>query len=280
MKDIVVYINDKRVDYRKAGLSVFDYTIHCGIGLFESLLGVDDRLILLDEHLDRIETGIKRLGLSKLNYNRKRTAATLRRASAEHPARVKRVKLLLTQGYSPMWPGAKPKPSAITIVMPHRLSFKKQRLVVSPMIITPENPLRGAKTLSFMTEWLSQNKAIEQGYDQGIIVNAKGQIAETGSANLFMVKNGRILTPPIKSGGLPGITREEVFRIAASFGIPCREKILTPRELVMADEIFTTSSFKLVWPVVEVKLDKPHKFEPGEISRRIFDQMKSDYLRR
>lgn len=277
MTDTIVYINDQRIDYRRATVSVFDYTLHCGIGLFESILAVDDRPIYLEEHLDRMESGLNRLGL-KLNYNRRRMSQVLKKAVKDHPAGIKKAKVFLTAGYSPLWPGTKPQPKTITIVTGHRLEFRKQKLAISPMVISSADPMRGIKSLNFMTEWMSQQKAKASGYDQGIIVNQNGRIAETGSANLFMVKKGRLYTPPLTSGGLPGIIRGEIIRLAKANKISCYEKQLTPENLVTADEIFTTSSFKLVWPVVKVKLDKVYNFQPGPVSRALFERLKSNFL--
>jgi branched-chain amino acid aminotransferase len=278
MADTVVYINNRRVDYRKAAISVFDYTIHCGIGLFESILAVDDRLIFLEEHLDRMEMGMGRLGLTGLNYNRTTIKRTLKKAVSDHPGKVKKVKLLLTHGYYPLWPGSRPKPSAITIVIDHKLEFRQQKLMISPMKITTSDPLRGNKTLNFMTEWLSQNEAKKQGYDQGIIINQKNQIAETGSANIFMIKKGKVYTPPLTSGGLPGIIRGEIIRLLKVNHLPCIQKMLTPHDLAKADELFTTSSFKLVWPVVRLRLDKDYYFQPGPISKALFDRLKANFM--
>lgn len=277
MADPVVYIDEQRVNFRQAKISVFDYTLHCAIGLFESILAVDDRVIYLDEHLNRMEAGRKRLGL-KFNYNRRRLSQILQTAVAAHPGRVKKVKLLLTYGYSPLWKGDRPKPKTIIIVDDHRLQFKKQKLMVSPMTISSANPMRGVKTVNFMTEWMSQHKAQEAGYDQGIIINQRGQVAETGSSNLFMGKKGKLYTPPLEAGGLPGIVRSEIIALAAANGLPCIEKKLKPKDLISADEIFTTSSFKLVWPVVQLKVERTHKFQPGPLGRAFFDRLKTNFM--
>lgn len=277
MSDPVVFIDEKRVNYRRASISIFDYTLHCAVGLFESLLAVDDRLIYLDEHLDRMEAGRRQLGL-KFNYNRRRIIRTLKAAVTAHPSRVKKVKVLLTYGYSPLWAGDKPKPRTIIIVADHRLQFKKQKLLISPMIINSANPMRGVKSVNFMNEWMSQHRAIEQGYDQGVILNQRGQVAETGSSNLFMVKNGRLITPPLDVGGLPGIVRQKIIEMAAANRLPCLERKLTPADLITANEVFTTSSFKLVWPVVQLKVDRVHKFKPGPVGRAFFDRLKKNFL--
>ncbi|MEZ5358691.1 MAG: aminotransferase class IV [Candidatus Zixiibacteriota bacterium] len=273
MAKTIVYIDGQPVDYRKASISVFDYTLHCGIGLFESILGINDKLVLLEEHLDRMEQGIARLGMDNLKYNRQQITRTLYKAVKAHPAKVMKVKVLLTQGGSHLWPGSKPKPKSIVMVVEHKLQFKKQRLMISPMIIASNNLLRGTKTLNYMTEWMSQRTAEEAGYDQGIIVNARGKIAETGSSNIFIAKKGKLYTPPLSSGCLPGITRGEVMRLAREMNIKCFEKRLSPEDLADADEIFTSSSFKLIWPVVELKLERTHTYPAGPISKMIYDRM-------
>ncbi len=278
MAATLVYINDKKYDPKTASVSVFDYTLHCGIGLFESILAVDDRLILIDQHLDRMEAGLTRLGLDNLRYNRGKIIKTLTRAIKAHRSPVKKTKLFLTQGHSPMWPGSKPKPKTIIIVTDHKLEFRPQKLLISPITISTDNPLRGAKTLNYLTEWMSQTKAVAAGYDQGIIVNQRGHIAETGSANIFIVKNGKLYTPPLESGGLPGITRGEIMRLAQANKIVCREKKLTPTDLISADEVFTSSSFKIVWPVTQIKLDRVYRFKPGKISRALYNRMTTNFL--
>jgi branched-subunit amino acid aminotransferase/4-amino-4-deoxychorismate lyase len=278
MSQTIVFINDREVDYRSASVSVFDYTVHCGIGLFESVLGVDRRLIFLDEHLDRMERSIKQLRLRKLNYNRERITRVMRRAVGRHPAKIKKVKLLLTQGYSPLWPGSRPGPKAITIVVDYQLQFVNQSLLISPMTVHTDDRMRGNKTLNFMTEWLSQDAAMDEGYDQGMIINQRGDIAETGSASLFTVKDGELYTPSLDSGGLPGIIRKEVIRLANTNRIPVHEIHMRPEDLISADEVFTTSSFKLIWPVVRVKLDQIYKYRPGPLSRALFERLRSNFM--
>jgi len=278
MRTTMVYINGRPVDYRRAAISVFDYTLHCAIGLFESILAVDDRLIHLDAHLDRMETGLRRLDL-KMNYNRAAIVRALRKAIADHPGRVKKVKILLTYGYSPLWPGDRTGPKTIVIVTDHRLQFKKQKLLISPMIISSANPMRGIKSLNFMTEWMSQKVAQTAGFDQGIIVNQQGHIAETGSANIFMAKEGRLYTPPLEVGGLPGTIRHEIIRLAKANRIPVNEKKLTPKDLIGADEIFTTSSFKLVWPAVQLRVKgRDYRFQPGPLSRAFYDRLRMNFV--
>lgn len=273
----LVSINGRLIDYRQASISVFDYTLHCAIGLFESLLAVDDRPIFLKEHLDRMEWGISKLRI-KTNYNRQSITRTLIRMVRQHPERIKKTKVLLTYGCSELWPGNRPGPKTIIFVQSHKIQFRKQKLMISPMVITADNPMRGIKSVNFMSEWMSQHRAYEQGYDQGIILNNKGFIAETGSANLFMVKNGRLYTPSVDSGGLSGVVRSKIIELARNSGIKCHELKLRPEKLVEADEIFTTSSFKLVWPVTELKLDKIYRFNPGPLSRAIFNRLKDNYV--
>jgi branched-chain amino acid aminotransferase len=252
---------------------VFDYTLHCGLGLFESILAVDDRLMFPDEHLDRMEGAIDRLGL-KVNYNRRRTIRALKEAARSQKDKVKKMKLILTTGYYPLWPGSKPKPRSVIIAVDHRLRFRRQRLLLSHMVVTTADRLRGLKTTNYMLEWISNQEAVREGYDQGIILNQRGNIAETGSSNIFIVKNGQLMTPAVTEGGLPGVTRRKILEVCRRDGIPVKERGLKPKDLFAADEIFTTSSFKLVWPVVKLNADREHTYSPGPVARAVFVYLK------
>jgi branched-chain amino acid aminotransferase len=273
MADPVVFVDYEPVDYRKACVSVFDYTLHCGLGYFESILAVGERLMYLDDHLDRLEGGIDRVGLT-VNYNRRKASKALREAARLQGSKTKKMKLILTTGYYPLWPGSKPRPRSLVIAVDHRLVFRRQRLMMSNMVVNTADRLRGLKTTNYMLEWVSNQEAMRQGFDQGIILNQRGNIAETGSSNIFLVKNGRVITPSITEGGLPGVTRRRIIEVCRRDGLSITERAVKPNDLIEAEEIFTTSSFKLVWPVVALRAGKTYRYSPGPVARAIFVYLK------
>ena len=106
---------------------------------------------------------------------------------------------------------------------------------------------------------------------EGVMRNYKGELAECTQSNLFIVKDGAALTPPIDAGLLPGITREFLFEIGATAGIPVREAVLRDEDLLGADESFLTSTTRELVPIVQVDDRKIGKGTPGPITRALLE---------
>jgi branched-chain amino acid aminotransferase len=131
------------------------------------------------------------------------------------------------------------------------------------------NPL--IKSNSLLNNALAMQEAMRTGGFEGVMRNYKGELAECTQSNLFIVKDGAALTPPLDAGLLPGITREFLFEIGAEAGIPVREAILKDADLFGADESFLTSTTREVVPIVRVD-DRPiGSGVPGPITRALLD---------
>ena len=129
------------------------------------------------------------------------------------------------------------------------------------------SPLSGIKSHNFLGYILARLHAKEDGFDEAILKNTKGCIAEAATSNIFLVKRGRIITPDLSSGVLPGITRKTILQIAKRLRLNMKERPVTHKELMEADEVFLTNSLAEVLPVT--KLDgKPIGIgRPGEITK-------------
>ena len=101
--------------------------------------------------------------------------------------------------------------------------------------------------------------------------NYKGELAECTQSNLFIVKNGAALTPPIDAGLLPGITREFLFEVGAETGVPVRDAVLKDTDLFGADEAFLTSTTRELVPIVEVDDRKIGTGKPGPVTAALLD---------
>ena len=108
------------------------------------------------------------------------------------------------------------------------------------------NPL--IKSNNLLNSALAMQEAVRRGAFEGIMRNYRGELAECSTANLFIVKNGAALTPPLDAGLLPGITREFLFEIGADAGIAVREQVLRDEDLFGADESFLTSTTREYFP--------------------------------
>lgn len=127
------------------------------------------------------------------------------------------------------------------------------RLAVQPQARHAACPLAGVKTLSWALNlaWLEQ--ALEQGYDEALLLNERGEVSECTSANIFIAAGDRVQTPPLSSGCLPGITRALLLEEIRLPGITVEEKTLHLEDLATADEVFITSSTRDLLPVREIQ---------------------------
>jgi branched-chain amino acid aminotransferase len=144
------------------------------------------------------------------------------------------------------------------------------------------SPLAGTKVTSWLFNVWTLQGAQQRGFDEALLLNERGEIAECTAANIFCARGGRVLTPPLSSGCLEGVTRGILLEIAPATGIPMEEKTLRPADLYAADEVFITSTNRSLLGVSEVD---GHRFAgaPGLITQRLeqaFANQMLDYASR
>jgi branched-subunit amino acid aminotransferase/4-amino-4-deoxychorismate lyase len=137
---------------------------------------------------------------------------------------------------------------------------------ISPWLRNGHSPLAGLKCASYAGNLIALDHARKHGFDETLFFNTSGELCEAATANVFLVKNGDLFTPPLESGCLPGITREVVIELAAMLGISCNLCAITPVELQAADECFLTSSTRGV--VAVSRLDQ-RAMGPGPVTERL-----------
>jgi len=274
MPKIVTSINGRLVEPQDAKISVFDNSLMYAEGLFEMFLGVDDRVIFGDEHLARLLRGAKVIGLDipvSIAQLQKWMQKTLR----NHPARVKKLRMTMTCGVSAKWFGRQGKPQVILSAGPHQLPSKPFRVRLAPFHLDERSILRRIKTLSYTTHAVSLKQAIAKGFDDALLLNNRGEVAEITSANIFWINRGRIYTPPLTSGCLDGITRRIVVREAKRLGLSIIERSIKLPALAAADEVFISSSLKLTIPVTAIHDgSKTHRLPVGPISQQFADHFR------
>jgi branched-chain amino acid aminotransferase len=142
-------------------------------------------------------------------------------------------------------------------------------------------PLSGVKSISWLNNVWAVAEAVKEGFDEVIMLNERGEVAECTSANLFAVKNEKILTPPLNSGCLEGVTRGILMEIAPEAGLSVVEQALRPEDLYSADEVFISSTNRNLIGVAEIA---GHKIPtPGPVCHRlndVFDAYVADYVAR
>jgi len=261
-------INGRSVPVSKAKISIFDNSLFYADGLFETFAAIGDNILFIDDHLDRLEKGADLIRLP-LPCSRDQIKKWIVTANSRNKAKVKKIRVTVTAGDSAFWAGKSSKPRIMIIVTEYEFPARSFRLSVSPFRVDQDSPFRNIKTLSFIIEMTSRKTAYSSKFDDGILLNRHGNVAETTSANLFWIKNNRLFTPPLVAGCLDGMTRKHIIEMSRACDIPLTIRNITLDELMKADEIFVTSSLKLIIPVKSITVDRVFSFKVGPITKKL-----------
>lgn len=265
---IVCFIDGKKVTKSNAKISVFDNSLFYADGLFETFMAFGDNIIFLKDHLKRLKKGADLINL-KIPVSDKTLEKWLTRANDANRAPIKKIRLTITAGESSFWAGKPGRPRVIIIVTDYKMPTAPFRLTVSPYRIDQASPFRNVKTLSFIIEMTSRKQAYSSKYDDAILLSRDGYIAETTSANIFWVKKGTLYTPPLEAGCLEGMIRKHIIEIAGLNNIPIVEKSSRLSTFLKADEIFVSSSLKLIIPVTAITHNKAYHYKHGPLTKKL-----------
>src|SRR3989442_9066186 len=283
-----VNVNGSVFDQEHAVISVFDHGFLYGEGVYETLRTYNGQPFLFDRHMQRLRKSAGMLALGVPLTDRDidtRFRDTMRAAGLGDPSadsgqgREAYIRILVTRGIGELTydPAATPTPSIVVIVKPHvaasREAFERGVTVALVPIVRNHpgsvNPL--IKSNNLLNNALAMQEAFRRGGFEGVMRNYRGELAECTQSNLFIVKNGAALTPPVDAGLLPGITRAFLFEVGDERGIPVREAVLRDEDLFGADEAFLTSTTREVVPIVKVDDRTIGAGTPGPITRALLD---------
>jgi branched-chain amino acid aminotransferase len=263
-----VNVNGLIVDQEHARVSVFDHGFLYGEGVYETLRTYNGQPFLFDRHMRRLRNSAGMLALPIPISDAEIATRFLDTMQAGGfvggPGKEAYIRLMVTRGVGELSydPAACPQPSIVVIVKlqvdPPAEVFEHGVAVaiVSTVRNHPGtvNPL--IKSNNLLNNALAMQEALRRGAYEGIMRNYRGELAEGTTSNLFIVKNGAALTPPLDAGLLPGITREFLFEIGAEQRIEVREAVLLDEDLFAADEAFLTATTRDLVPIVRVN-DRP-----------------------
>ena len=246
-----------------AVVSAFDHGMTVGDGVFETLKVVEGVPLALTRHLDRLARSCAVLGLQQPDAEGIRAAIGDVIASEPEAARLGRLRVTCTGGVGPLasdrTPGAGTTIVAINPMQPWPATTSA---VVVPWVRNEGSAVVGAKTTSYAENVVALVWAHERGYSEGLFLNSVGSMCEGTGTNIFAVINQQVVTPPLSTGCLAGITRE----LLLEWGLASERKV-SLAELESADEVFLTSSTRDVHPVT--KLGEREWALPGEITKAL-----------
>jgi branched-chain amino acid aminotransferase len=275
-----VNVNGRISGEKDAVISVFDHGFLYGEGVYETLRTYNGRPFLYDRHMRRLRRSAAMIALA-VPFTDEQFAERVRdtMAAANLDGAEAYLRILLTRGIGELTYDvrATPTPSVIIIVKlqedPPADTYDHGVKVCLSSILRNHpgsvNPM--IKSNNLMNNALAMQEALGRGGFEGIMRNYRGELSECTTSNLFLVKDGVALTPPLDAGLLPGITREFFFEVGSDLGIEVREQVLRDDDLFGADEAFLTSTTREAVPIVQVDDRKIGAGVPGPVTKQLLE---------
>jgi branched-chain amino acid aminotransferase len=273
-----VSIDGQVVDSAEARVSVFDRGFLYGDSVFEVFRTYGGVPFAQREHLERLERSANRLMIPmpvSLETLSSEVAATLDAAGEGEWY----VRVVVTRGTGPLTydPSTAREPLRVIIVAPVSLppvEHYERGIAVTLLHAsrpTDDERASGAKASNYLANLLAVHEAKQKGAQEALVLGRRGQILEGASSNLFIVTEGKVLTPEPQPGILVGITRATVLAAARAQGIDAAETTVRPEDLYGADEAFITSSIREVMPVVAADGRTIGSGAPGPVTKRLHE---------
>ena len=256
-----IWMNGELVDWADARIHVGSHGLHYGSGVFEGIRCYETEkgpaVFRLQDHLQRLEDSAKVLFMD-LPYSVKELRAATHELVAANGLPSCYVRPIAFFGYGELGVAAAGNPVDVVIISfpwGAYLGEDGQKTGISTMISSWERvgpnviPHVAKATGIYLNSMLATTEARRSGYDEAIMLTRDGYVADGPGENIFVVKNGRLLTPPLSMSILPGITRDTIINIASALGYPVEETLLIRTDLYLADEVFMVGTATEVAPV-------------------------------
>jgi branched-chain amino acid aminotransferase len=244
-----IWLDGKWCDRGTAMVSVYDHGLLYGDGVFEGVRVYGGKIFRLAAHLERLYDSAKAIWLT-IPIPRQEMAAVTEEAVRRSGIQEAYIRHVVTRGVGDLGldPRKCSKPTVIVIVDTIKL-WPEQVYEAGLNVITAGTPIPQreslsprVKSLNYLAHILAKLEGIHGGADEVLMLDSNGSVAEGSGQNIFVVKHGRLLTPPPYAGGLKGVTRDVIMELAVEAGYPVQETILNRYDVYTADEAFFTGT--------------------------------------
>ena len=278
-KELLIYIDGKYYPKSQAKISVYDHGLLYGDGVFEGIRAYNGVVFKLKEHIDRLCRSARVIMLNIPLTKKELTNAVLE-TLRKNNLRDAYIRLVVTRGVGDLGldPRKCPKPSVIIItdVIKLHSGEPKEKGIRAMIVWVKRDPVDATshevKSLNYLNSILGKIEANVAGFDEAICLDKNGHISEGVAENLFIVENGKIITPPTSTGALIGITRNVVMKLAEKLDYKAIERTITPTDLFTTDEAFFTGTAAEIIPIVEVNKRMIGDGKPGPVTRRLMQE--------
>jgi len=277
-----IYINGKFYDRENAKISVFDHGLLYGDGVFEGIRVYNRLVFKLNEHIDRLYESSHSIML-KIPLSKDQMIKAVISSLKENKLTDAYIRLIVTRGEGDL--GLDPRKcigKETVIIIADKIALYPQRLYKEGMNIITVSTTRNAhealnpqiKSLNYLNNIMAKIEATNCGYEEALMLNDSGYVAECTGDNIFIVKNNELYTPPECMGALSGVTRETVLAMARNAKVQTHEHVFTRHELYVADECFLTGTAAEIIPVVKVDGRVIGSGKPGKLTLELMKRFK------
>ena len=274
----VVFHNDRQLPVEEVRLSPGQAGLMSGWGLFTTMRVVEGIPFAFERHWKRLSRDAQRTHCP-FPFSDEKVYEYLNEVLRANQVREGCARIYMIYNQVGFWRSDEDLPAADLVICsadlpPHR---EPVRLALREHGRHAASPLAGVKVTSWLNNVWNLHEAQQGGFDEVVLLNERGEVAECTAANVFCVRSGRVITPPLSSGCLEGVTRGIVLEIGAAAGVPVEEGTLRPEDLYSADEVIISSTNRSMVAAGEIN---GHKIAaaPGPVVRKL-EQAFSAYVR-
>lgn len=281
-----IYIDGKFYDKENAKISVFDHGFLYGDGVFEGIRVYSGRVFKLKEHIDRLYDSATAILLDIPMSKEEMTKAVADACKENNVYDNGYIRLVVSRGAGDL--GLDPrkcKVASVIIIVATLSLYPKEfydnglKIITVPTrrnLAEAVNP--NIKSLNYLNNIMAKIEAINGGVEEAIMLNQEGYVAECTGDNIFIYKNGKLMSPAASMGALNGITRNTVNDIAVKAGIAVSEPALTRYDLYTAEECFLTGTGAELVPVIEIDKRKIGGGKVGTMTKKLI-QLFREYVK-
>jgi len=277
-----IYINGRFYEKSDAKISVFDRGLLYGDGVFEGIRSYNRLVFKLKEHIDRLFESAHSIML-KIPLTRGEMIKAVISTLKENNLKDAYIRLVVTRGEGDLGLDPRKCDGKTTIIIiadkialyPQEFYKKGLEIIIVPTIRNlPEALNPQIKSLNYLNNILAKIEATNMGYEEAIMLDSLGYVAECTGDNIFIAKSNHLYTPPQCMGTLRGITRDSVLEIARRNKFPVHEHVLTRHEVYISDECFLTGTAAEIIPVVKVDGRIIGDGKPGKLTLNLMKKFK------
>jgi len=277
-----IWLDEKLVDEQDAKISVFDHGLLYGDGVFEGIRFYNGRVFRLEEHIRRLFDSARAIVL-KMPWTQEQVMQFTVDTIKANGLNDGYVRLVVTRGTGGL--GLNPylceRPSMFIIAS--TISLYPQEYYTNGLAIVtcatrrpaPAALMPQVKSLNYLNNIMAKVEAIQAGAMEALMLNEQGYVAECTGDNIFLLKNGTLLTPPVADGALDGVTRQVILELADQLGIPWKEQTLTRYDIFISDECFLTGTAAEVIPVIALDRRPIGDGKPGTLTARFIEAFRT-----